>query len=99
LDFARSLEKAAVRSSKGESSCSIAQPVPTAETVSLETARHFVRAPVRASVRPVQSISPYLGARTSPALGNAVPSSHTWFRSQVVLPIRDPINSFASESL
>jgi hypothetical protein len=60
------------------------------ERASLETAKSFARAPVRATVRPAQSIFPYLEAQTSRALSNAVPSLHSWFLSQVVLPDSRP---------
>jgi hypothetical protein len=75
------------------------QHAPMFEKASLETAKSFVRAPVRATVQPVQSIFPYLQAQASPALSSIVPSLHSCFRSQIVLPIRDPTYSFASESL
>jgi hypothetical protein len=78
----------AIRSSKGESyQCCIrlAQHVPMVERASLETAKSFAPAPVRATVQPVQSIFPYSEAQASPALSNAVPSLHSLFLSQVVL--------------
>ena len=98
------LSWAAIRSSRGESyyyciRFAQGQPVAMVERASLETAKNFARAPVRATARPVQSIFPYLEAQTSPVLSNAVPSLHSWFLSQVVLLIRDPISSFVSESL
>jgi hypothetical protein len=69
------------------------------ERVSLETAKSFALAPVRAIVRPVQSICLYLKAQTWPAPSSAVPSFQVLIRSQVVLPVRNTIYSFASESL
>lgn len=97
------LRRAAIRYSSGESCyyCirfAQGQPVAMVERASLETAKSFERAPVRATVRPVQSILPYSEAQASPALSNAVPSLHSLSRSQVVLPVRDPISSFVSES-
>jgi hypothetical protein len=97
------LSWAAIRSSRGESHYSCirfaqGQHAPMVERASLETAKSFARAPVRATVQPVQSIFPYSEAQASPALSNAVPSLHSLFHSQVVLPVRDPISSFVSES-
>jgi hypothetical protein len=94
------LSWAVIRSSRDKNYyCCTRQGVPVFERAFLEAAKSFVRAPVHATVPPAQSISPYFEAQASPALSNAVPSSHSYFRSQVVLPIRDPIYSFGSESL